>query len=182
MEAGPKETAVEYLFRYFPLLFVAIGILIMLMSLKGIGEGKRFARRAQRVPGVVSDVRTVFEGRGEHLRARQRPILTFTTVDGQEITTEAWTASRLGVGNATEVLYDPQDPTRAMPAAGSGGSYAGIVAGLVAVVLGLVFFALFTGVTGSAGVREDGGTSCEIQGADGSYEPIDCPPGLELGG
>lgn len=135
----------EDLFQYFPLLFVAFGALIILRSIKGIIDGKQFVRRAQRVPGVVSDVRTRFVGRGEHLRAMQRPVLTFTTMEGREITTEAATTSNLGIGNETEVLYDPQDPTSAMPADHSRGGYGGIVIGLIPVVIGLAFFSVFSG-------------------------------------
>ncbi|MEU7833802.1 MULTISPECIES: DUF3592 domain-containing protein [unclassified Nonomuraea] len=139
----------EDLFPYFPLLFVAFGALIILRSIKGIIDGKQFVRQAQRVPGVVSDVRTTFVGRGEHLRAMQRPVLTFTTVEGREITTEAVTTSDLGIGNETEVLYDPQDPTSAMPADDvGGGGYSGIVIGLIAVVIGLAFFSAFSRFSG----------------------------------
>jgi hypothetical protein len=146
--------------------------LIILGSIKRLVAGKQFARRAQRVPGVVSDVRTTFAGRGEYLRTRNRPILTFTTADGREITTEASTTSDLGVGNATDVFYDPQDPTRAVPAESVGGGYSGIVIGLIAAVIGLAFF---------AGVWESPDKAqCEIQQADGSFEPADCPPGLDL--
>jgi hypothetical protein len=141
----------EDLFQYFPLLFVAFGALIILRSIKGVIDGKEFVRRAQRVPGVVSDVRTTFVGRGEHLRAMQRPVLTFTTVEGREITTEAATTSDLGIGNETEVLYDPQDPTSAMPADHSGGGYSGIVIGLIAVVIGLAFFSAFSRFPGFSG-------------------------------
>ncbi|MEV0201892.1 DUF3592 domain-containing protein [Nonomuraea sp. NPDC050691] len=176
------------LITYFPLLFVAFGMLIVLGSIKGMVDGRRFARRAQRVPGVVSDVRTTFAGRGEHLRARHRPVLTFTTVDGREITTEARTTSELGVGNATDVLYDPRDPTRAVPAESVGGGHGGIVAGLIAVVIGLAFFAGVSGAVAGDGVRDrvgdrvgdgDSGTRCEIQNPDGSVEPTECPPGLD---
>jgi hypothetical protein len=185
---------VENLFQYFPLLFVAVGILIVLGSIKGAVGSRQFVRRAQRVPGVVSDVRTTFTGQGEHLRARQRPVLTFTTVEGREITTEAATTSNLGVGNETEVLYDPQDPTRAVPAADTGGGYGGIIVGFVAVVIGLAFFAGFSAFTGFSGPgtgtgsgsgsgfwESDRQSRCEIQQADGSFQPIDCPPDLDLG-
>ncbi|MFG1685369.1 DUF3592 domain-containing protein [Nonomuraea sp. NPDC049269] len=138
----------EDLFQYFPLLFVAFGALIILRSIKGIIDAKQFVRRAQRVPGVVSDVRTTFVGQGEHLRARQRPVLTFTTVEGREITTEAATTSNLGIGNETEVLYDPQNPTSAMPADDAGGGYSGIVIGLIAAVIGLAFFSAFSSFSG----------------------------------
>ncbi|MEU7748669.1 DUF3592 domain-containing protein [Nonomuraea sp. NPDC049158] len=138
----------EDLFPYFPLLFVAFGALIILRSIKGIIDGKQFVRQAQRVPGVVSDVRTTFVGRGEHLRALQRPVLTFTTVEGREITTEAATTSDLGIGNETEVLYDPEDPTNAVPADDVGGGYSGIVVGLIAVVIGLAFFSAFSRFSG----------------------------------
>ncbi|MEU4232586.1 DUF3592 domain-containing protein [Nonomuraea sp. NPDC026600] len=141
----------EDLFQYFPLLFVAFGGLIILRSIKGIIDGKQFVRRAQRVPGVVSDVRTTFVGQGEHLRARQRPVLTFTTVEGQEITTEAATTSDLGIGNETEVLYDPQNPTSAMPADHAGGGYSGIVIGLIAVAIGLAFFSAFSAFSSFSG-------------------------------
>ncbi|NUW45152.1 DUF3592 domain-containing protein [Nonomuraea rhodomycinica] len=173
----------EDLVTYFPLLFVAFGVLVILFSIKGMANGRRFARRAHRVPGVVSDVRTTFAGQGEHLRARHRPVLTFTTLDGREISTEARTTSDLGVGNATDVLYDPQDPTRAVPAGSTGGGPGGIVVGLIAVVIGLAFF---TGVSGTlagggagAGAGDRGsGTRCEMQNPDGSVEPMECPPGL----
>ncbi|NUW35056.1 DUF3592 domain-containing protein [Nonomuraea sp. SMC257] len=174
------------LVTYFPLLFVAFGVLILLFSIKGMVDGRRFAQRAERVPGVVSDVRTTFTGQGEHLRARRRPVLTFTTLDGQEITTEARTTSDLGVGNATDVLYDPQDPTRAVPAGNIGGGPGGIVVGLIAVIVGLAFFAgvsgAFAGVGGGAGDGRVGhggsGTQCEMQKPDGTVEPMECPPGL----
>ena len=85
----------EDLFQYFPLLFVAFGALIMLSSIKGIIDGKQFVRRAQRVPGVVSDVRTTFVGRGQNLRARQRPVLTFTaeSSSGSSRSSSAWPSS-----------------------------------------------------------------------------------------
>ncbi|MET7336700.1 DUF3592 domain-containing protein [Nonomuraea sp. NPDC005650] len=139
----------ESLFQYFPLLFVALGIFIVLRSVKGVVDRSRFVQRAQRVPGVVSDVRTTFTGQGENLRARQRPVLTFTTLEGREITTESAATSNLGVGNETEVLYDPQSPTRAMPADNTGGGYGGIVVGLIAVLVGLVFFGSFSDFSGS---------------------------------
>ncbi|MCA2227746.1 DUF3592 domain-containing protein [Nonomuraea aurantiaca] len=131
------------LFPYLPLLFVAFGAVIILKSIKGIIDGKQFVRQAQRVPGVVSDVRTTFVGQGENLRATQWPVLTFTTVEGQEITTEAATPSGLGIGNETEVLYDPQDPTSAMPAGNADVGYSGIV-------IGLFFFSAFSRIPGSS--------------------------------
>ncbi|MFF4619128.1 DUF3592 domain-containing protein [Nonomuraea jabiensis] len=172
----------ENLFQYFPLLFVAVGVLIVLGSINRVIGGRQFLQRAQRVPGVVSDVRTTFTGQGEHLRARQRPVLTFTTVEGREVTTEAATTSNLGVGHETEVLYDPQNPTRAVPAANAGGGYGAIVVGFIAVVLGLAFFAGFSAFSGQSGGGEsDQPSRCEIQNADGSYEPIDCPSDLDIG-
>ncbi|MCA2227762.1 DUF3592 domain-containing protein [Nonomuraea aurantiaca] len=142
----------EDLFPYFPLLFVAFGALIILKSIKGIIDGKQFARQAQRVPGVVSDVRTTFVGQGDSLRATHWPVLTFTTVEGREITTEAATTSGLGIGHETEVLYDPQDPTSAMPADDVGVGYSGIVIGLIAVAIGLAFFSVFSGSSGFFGL------------------------------
>ncbi|MEW1841919.1 DUF3592 domain-containing protein [Nonomuraea angiospora] len=175
----------ENLFQYFPLLFVAVGILIVLGSIAGIVGSRRFVRRAQRVPGEVSDVRTTFTGQGEHLRARQRPVLTFTTTEGREITTEAATTSGLGVGNETEVLYDPRNPTRAVPAADAGGGHGAIVVGVIVVAIGLAFFAGFTAFAGSSGSsgpgEDDRQSQCEIQQPDGSFAPIDCPPDLDLG-
>ncbi|MFI6598873.1 DUF3592 domain-containing protein [Nonomuraea sp. NPDC050536] len=167
----------EHLFKYLPLLFVAFGLVIILISIKRIADGRGFVRRAQRVPGVVSDVRTTFTGQGDHLRAMQRPVLTFTTVDGREITTEAATTSRLGIGNEAEVLYDPENPTVAVPAEDAGGSYSGIVIGLIAVVIGLAFFAVFAGFVGFHGF-DKGETWCETQQADGSVDQVECPPGF----
>ncbi|MEU4576312.1 DUF3592 domain-containing protein [Nonomuraea sp. ATR24] len=141
----------EQVFAYFPLLFVAFGAVIAWGSVRGIVNGRRFVRGARRVPGVVADVRTTFAGRGEHLRASRRPVLTFTTVEGREVTTESWAVSDLGVGREVEVLYDPQDPTHAAPAGAVGGGYGGIVLGLVAAVAGLAFFAVFSEFFGSFG-------------------------------
>lgn len=169
-------------FKYLPLLFVAFGLVIILLAIKRIIDGKQFVRGAQRVPGVVSDVRTTFTGQGEHLRATQWPVLTFATVDGREIVTKAATPSSLDVGDETEVLYDPQNPKKAVPAESAGGGYGGIVIGFIAVVIGLVFFAVYWQGLGSGGFEQgDGDTRCEIQRADGSSAHIDCPPGLDLG-
>lgn len=167
-------------FEYFPLLFVAFGIVAIMMSVKGLVGFQRFAQRALRVPGVVSDVRTTFAGRGEGLKATHRPVLTFTTVDGREITTEASTASDLGVGNATEVLYDPQDPTSARPAHDTAAGYGGIVAGVIALGIGLAFFSAFSGVTDVTPGTDDGPAQCELRQPDGTFQPAPCPPGLDL--
>ncbi|GAA3620498.1 hypothetical protein GCM10022419_127660 [Nonomuraea rosea] len=114
------------------------------------------------------------------MRANQWPVLVFTTLEGREITTEAAVTSGLGAGDETEVLYDPQDPTTAMPAGNAGGSYGGIVFGLIAVVMGVAFFIAFQG-TGSG--FWDGGSESgyEIQRPDGSFDTIDCPPGMGSG-
>ncbi|MGW6500461.1 DUF3592 domain-containing protein [Nonomuraea angiospora] len=175
----------ENLFQYFPLLFVAVGILIVLGSIAGIVGSRRFVRRAQRVPGVVSDVRTTFTGQGEHLRARQRPVLTFTTTEGREVTTEAATTSGLGVGNETEVLYDPRNPTRAVPAADAGGGHGAIVVGVIVVAIGLAFFAGFTAFAGSSGFSRPGEEEQQRQRESpqphSSLSPTHCPPPLDLG-
>ncbi|MEU7860171.1 hypothetical protein [Nonomuraea sp. NPDC049141] len=65
--------------------------------------------------------------------------------------TEAATTSGLGIGNETEVLYDPQNPTNAVPADNTGGSYSGIIIGLIAVVIGLAFFSAFSGFSSFSG-------------------------------
>ncbi|MEV1167036.1 DUF3592 domain-containing protein [Nonomuraea sp. NPDC049784] len=162
------------LFQYLPLSFVAFGLVIMLLSIRGIINGKRFVRHAHQVQGVVTDVRTRFTGQGENLRANQWPVLTFTTLEGQKIITEAATTSGLGTGDETDVLYDPHDPTTAIPAQNAHGSYSGVVVGLIAVVIGVVFFLGFW----------DGGSKsgCEIQRPDGSFESAPCPPGMKIGG
>ncbi|MFI7420478.1 DUF3592 domain-containing protein [Nonomuraea sp. NPDC049684] len=168
----------EQVFEYLPLLFVAFGAVIVLVSVRGIVQGRRFVRGARRVPGVVTDVATTFTGRGEHLKASRRPVLTFTTEEGREVTAESWAESKLGIGRETDVLYDPEDPTKAAPAgdAGVGGGYGGIVVGLLAAAVGLAVFAGFPGHAGPFGGTENG---CQIEHADGTSEPVDCPPGLD---
>ncbi|YCK38127.1 DUF3592 domain-containing protein [Actinomadura sp. ATCC 39365] len=170
----------EQVFEYLPLLFVAFGAVIALVSVRGIVHGRRFVRGARRVPGVVTDVATTFTGRGEHLRASRRPVLAFTTVEGREVTVESWAESQLGIGRETDVLYDPQDPTKAAPAGdvGVGGGYGGIVIGLIAAAVGLALFAAFSGHFSPFGGTE---TGCQVEHADGTSEPVDCPPGLDVG-
>lgn len=170
----------EQIFEYLPLLFVAFGAVIALVSVRGIVNGRRFVRGARRVPGVVADVATTFAGHGEHLRARRRPVLTFTTVEGREMTAESMVESQLGVGRETDVLYDPEDPTKAAPAGdvGVGGGYGGILIGLVAAAIGLALFAASSGHVSPFGEVENG---CRIEHADGTSEPIDCPPGVDVG-
>ncbi|MER6511477.1 DUF3592 domain-containing protein [Nonomuraea sp. NPDC001636] len=170
----------EQVFEYLPLLFVAFGAVIVLVSVRGIVHGRRFVRGARRVPGVVTDVATTFTGRGEHLKASRRPVLTFTTAEGREVTAESLVESQLGIGRETDVLYDPEDPTKAAPAgdAGVGGGYAGIVIGLIAAAVGLAVFAAFSGHFTPSGGTEN---SCQIEPADGTSEPVDCPPGMDVG-
>ncbi|MFF4192706.1 DUF3592 domain-containing protein [Nonomuraea sp. NPDC001831] len=169
----------EQVFEYLPLLFVAFGAVIVLVSVRGIVHGRRFVRGARRVPGVVTDVATTFTGRGEHLKASRRPVLTFTTLEGREVTAESWTESQLGIGRETDVLYDPDDPTKAVPAgdAGVGGAYGGIVIGLIAAAVGLAIFAASSGHLSPFGGADDG---CRIEHADGTSEPVDCPPGVDM--
>ncbi|MGW2156936.1 DUF3592 domain-containing protein [Nonomuraea sp. NPDC001699] len=170
----------EQVFEYLPLLFVAFGAVVVLVSVRGIVHGRRFVRGARRVPGVVTDVATTFTGRGEHLRAHRRPVLTFTTAEGREVTSESWTESQLGVGRETDVLYDPQDPTKAAPAGdvGVGGGYGGIVIGLIAAAIGL---ALFVAISGHFTPSDGPENGCRIEHADGTSEPVDCPPGVDVG-
>ncbi|MFI9595530.1 DUF3592 domain-containing protein [Nonomuraea sp. NPDC052265] len=170
----------EQIFEYLPLLFVAFGAVIVLVSVRGIVNGRRFVRGARRVPGVVTDVATTFTGHGEHLRSSRRPVLTFTTAEGREVTTESWAESQLGVGRKSDVLYDPEDPTKAAPAGdvGVGGGYGGIVIGLIAAAIGLAIFAASSGHSSPFDGVENG---CRIEHADGTSEPVECPPGVDVG-
>ncbi|MEO5874125.1 MAG: DUF3592 domain-containing protein, partial [Streptosporangiaceae bacterium] len=101
-------------FAYAPLFFVAIGLLIAGGGVRQILLARTFAARAHRVPGTVTDVRTRLSGSRERLRARQSPMLTFTTLDGRQITTEARESSDRGIGNTVGVLYNPTNPTEAL--------------------------------------------------------------------
>jgi hypothetical protein len=165
-------------FEYVPLFFVAIGLLIVGGGIRQILRARAFAARAQRVPGTVTDVRTRLSGSGEHLRARQRPVLTFTTLDGQEITTEARESSDRGVGNGVGVLYNPSNPTEAQIDEGRP-----TWAGLGMVIIGLVFagfaFGMFTAVNDGSDpfTSDDHGASVEC--ADTNDQPIACPAGLD---
>ncbi|ROO85261.1 uncharacterized protein DUF3592 [Actinocorallia herbida] len=113
------------------LLFVAVGLLVALGGVRGVFSARSFARKAHRVPGVVSDVKTRMTGSGRSLRAANRPVLVFTTLEGRDITVESREPSDHGVGAEVEVFYDPANPTSATAGAPASGGFGPIIAGLI---------------------------------------------------
>ncbi|GAB2842164.1 hypothetical protein GCM10022221_46670 [Actinocorallia aurea] len=155
------------------LLFMAIGLVIVYLGVRGVFQARAFARRAQRVPGVVTDVKTRLSGVGDTMRARTRPVLVFTTLEGREITVESREGSDHGVGAEVEVYYDPANPTAAtagMP------TFAGFGQVAVGLALAVMAFGLFSFTGGPDTVRSwfgdgDGGYADECFIND---RPVDC--------
>jgi hypothetical protein len=165
-------------FGYAPLFFVAIGLLIVGGGVRRILRTRAFAARAQRVPGTVTDVRTRLSGHGEHLRARQCPVLTFTALDGRQITTEARESSDRGIGNAVGVLYNPINPTEAQIDEGRSKW-----AGLGIVIIGLVFagfaFGAFAAVNEGFDPFTSDGHGSNVKCTDENNQPVTCPAGID---
>lgn len=140
-------------------------------------HARAWERRAQRVPGTVTDVHGRLSGSGRHLRAVQRPVLSFTTLDGRPVTTESRLPSDHGIGNEVAVRYDPANPTDAeidegaSPLAGLGL----VAVGLVMAVVGFGFFLEFSALKDAWPGGDDSGME---QCIDGNGDEIDCPPGL----
>lgn len=79
-----------------------------------------FWRRAERVSGVVTELRAGMEvtigGMEMHVNGRDfwYPVVQFTTHEGRDVETTTYTAARpmpARPGDETTVLYDPIDPT-----------------------------------------------------------------------
>ncbi|GAA2725635.1 DUF3592 domain-containing protein [Actinocorallia aurantiaca] len=164
-------------FGYFPLIFVVIGFAVALAAVRGEMHARAWARKAQRVPGTVTDVQNRFSGSGRHLRASPRPVLAFTTLEGRQVTTESRQESGHGVGNEIEVLYDPANPTDAEIDEGSSllSGLGQVAVGLVIAAIGFGFFVAFTDFADEWRGDVDSGT---VQCSDENGDEVDCPPGF----
>ncbi|MEO3786355.1 DUF3592 domain-containing protein [Actinocorallia sp. B10E7] len=160
---------------YFPLVFVVIGFAVVVAAVRGEIRDRAWRRRAQRVPGTVTDVQNRFSGSGRHLRASPRPVLTFTTLEGRQVTAESRQTSGHGVGKEVEVLYDPADPTAAEIDGGSS-PLSGLGSVAVGLVIAAIGFGIFVEFADFADPWQDDGDSGTVRCSDEQGEEIDCPP------
>jgi hypothetical protein len=167
------------IFSYVPLLFVLIGLAIAVGGVRSTRRSRAFLARARRVPGTITGVRTGWSGSRDTLRASSRPMLTFTTLDGRRIDTEAAEPSNRGVGNDVGVLYDPANPTdaRVDEDLSRWTGIGTVVFGLIFALISFAGFGVFQAV--HHGFFDDdsgGGGSSYCEDADG--QRMDCPPGF----
>ena len=121
------------------LLFVAVGARI-------VQTARRFLRTAQRVPGVVTDLRCSSGSSGSS--GIWTPVLRFTTRDGRQVDTTAMYGTNpppARAGEQVTVLYDPERPARAALHGRLGGRLLGS---------GLVLLAGLRGRSGSSSPAE----------------------------
>ena len=123
-----------------PLLFTLGGIALAIYGIRSYRAGARFEQRALRAPGVVIDLHT---SHGANSGAIDFPVVRFEAA-GRELETRVMYGSRPApakVGEHVTVLYDPENPTRAvLPGMfGSGRALAGILiaVGFAIALLGL---------------------------------------------
>lgn len=119
-------------------LLILFGVLFAGLGGYLVYRKRRLATVGQRVSGTVVDMRVHVSTDAQGVVTRSRnPVLSFRTLDGEDITTEV---SRGGygvdqVGAEVGVIYDPQSPRNAEIDTPAGRSAA---AGYVTVVVGLL--------------------------------------------
>jgi len=134
-------------------VFLLLGVALVVLGVLGLRRAARVRRRGAvlhergaRVRGAVVDVQIHQRGRGPDAATSYRPVITFTTARGQEVTTVAGPAATAPWVERTPVavLHDPEDPEHAevlepVPGSRVGTSAAGpAAAGVLLVVLGAV--------------------------------------------
>jgi uncharacterized protein DUF3592 len=127
-------------------LLVAVGLALLAAGTRTRAAARRFDARAVRVPGVVVELRLArgYRGPGDVSSGFWVPVLEFTTADGRPIRTAAMYGSvpaPARPGDRVQVVYDPDQPTRAQVAdrhLASGGCLAAttFAVGLALAVLG----------------------------------------------
>jgi hypothetical protein len=137
-------------FALVSLLFVGAGIACAVAGARIARRTRDFNRRAVRVSGLV--VELSYEGRGDPTSASAGgywvPVLEFTTAEGRPVRTRAMYGSvpaPARPGDHVMVLYDPQQPARALVAdrkLAGGGCLSG---GMLGVGVGILAMGLLMG-------------------------------------
>ena len=142
--SGWLATGVALVFLVTGLALLGLGVAGLVRAVRARRRGAVLHRRGERVRGVVVDVQIHQRGRDRDAATTYRPVVTFTTALGQQVTTVAGPTATTSWVERTPVLvlHDPQDPEHAevlepVPGASTGASTAGPAAvGVLLVVLG----------------------------------------------
>jgi hypothetical protein len=128
---------VATLFGVLAGLFMLVGVGVAVHGAVRMSTTRALAAAGYRAVGVVVDNQLI--SHHEHLTFR--PVVSFRTASGEDVTTAVGQSSYRShvVGTSVEVVYDPRQPTRADLAVGYRSQ------GVAAVVGGAVF-AVFAGV------------------------------------
>lgn len=143
---GWLAALVAVVFLLLGLALVALGALGLVRAVRARRRGAGLHERGERVRGVVVDVQINQHGRGRDATTSYRPVITFKTSAGREVTTVAGPSTTVSWVERTPVLvlHDPQDLEHAevlepVPGVRVGVSTTGPAAvGVLLLVLGVV--------------------------------------------
>lgn len=125
-------------------VLVAAGLLFTVLGAVHLVSAVRAARRAVKVPGVVTALRPGLGGDSDTTTSpKYAAVLAFRTVDGRDVQTECTEATNPPVaqpGQRVRVAYDPDDPTDAHVDSIWGG---GMLVPALALVFGLIVLVAF---------------------------------------
>lgn len=93
------------------------GIALAISGLRPRRPDAAFVGAARRAPGTISELRWETHGRHGHETRMAFPIVRFTPAGGQAVevrTSQGRAPAPARKGQAVTVLYDPEDPSRAL--------------------------------------------------------------------
>jgi hypothetical protein len=128
--------------------FILFGLVFVLIGSLASARDRAYRRRAERVPGVVIDLRghwTSGSGSQTGGYTAYHPVLEFRLLDGRPARVESFRGTnppKVRPGQSVTVLYDPDDPGRASVDDGSRRMYWLMVgAGAFFVLFGVLLLA-----------------------------------------
>jgi len=128
-----------------PAMFVLVGAVFAVVGVSSLRSAREFRKDAQRVPGVVTDLRYV-SSQGQS-GGVYFPVLRFATADGRHVDTQGMdgrSPAPARVGQQVLVLYDPANPLGATIEGGQSGCLLAVfpAVGVVLLVVGVLVLAL----------------------------------------
>ncbi len=127
--------------EWLGLAFAAMGLLFVVLGIRGWRADRRFQRVAAEADAEITDVRWETRGPVGDSSHVAFAVLRFALPDGRVVETAAdsggnWRPGK--VGERVRILYDPGNPTRARMAGGLSGA-APVLASALMIVVGLLF-------------------------------------------
>jgi hypothetical protein len=100
---------------WFPLLFLGVGGVFLVVGVGMPLRDRSFKRRARRADGIVAA--NLVESSGTYSSSNYRPVLRFITAEGRDVETPGQVIGLVFAlarpGSRVTVYYDPADPTKA---------------------------------------------------------------------